>query len=303
VNLNQFLKLDSSLYLPSKGGEINLSAFPKPASSQSKSIKSPHENFHSKNNNYYGDEAPLTSYAQPSSVPTPIAPGRSLPSPVYPLGGKLPGNNHTPVGSHPPISNRNIASSYPNSNNSIQNSSNNSNISGSHNLPMSNYKDANSSPGNYSTSYPSKNYPNNFHSPPKYESPVVENKPESKVVLPVNNKINGGNNSSMNQINVKSYNYKYILKDPVGKKPVQGESKHISNSVEWEEYQTDNGDSYYYNPKTNETTWEKPKNMNGISKGVSSVPQGDVEWVEYFTNDGQPYYYCAATGETAWERR
>lgn len=57
---------------------------------------------------------------------------------------------------------------------------------------------------------------------------------------------------------------------------------------EWEELTDDQGNTYYYNSITQETTWTKPGSNHG--------------WQVYTTDDGQEYYYNENTEETTWER-
>lgn len=57
--------------------------------------------------------------------------------------------------------------------------------------------------------------------------------------------------------------------------------------AEWEELTDDQGNVYYYNAATQETTWTKP---------------GSGDWVTYTTDDGREYYYNEKTQETTWEK-
>jgi hypothetical protein len=62
----------------------------------------------------------------------------------------------------------------------------------------------------------------------------------------------------------------------------------------WIQYTTGDGQAYYYNTITGETSWEIPKTSE-------NKPNKDV-WVEYKTDDGQTYYYNTITQETSWEK-
>lgn len=60
---------------------------------------------------------------------------------------------------------------------------------------------------------------------------------------------------------------------------------------EWEEAVADDGRVYYYNVRTQETSWEKPAEQT--ADGVS-------EWSVFKTDDGREYYYNERTQETTW---
>ncbi|CAJ1954685.1 unnamed protein product [Cylindrotheca closterium] len=101
---------------------------------------------------------------------------------------------------------------------------------------------------------------------------------------------------------------------------------------DWIETEDGNGQVYYYNTVTNETSWERPRNERDEDRGVDEVEQeGDKaeadgvdidegdnvmdedpaddqdelpsDWVEAVDEStGQTYYYNTVTQETAWER-
>lgn len=60
----------------------------------------------------------------------------------------------------------------------------------------------------------------------------------------------------------------------------------------WEQLKTDDGQVYYYNKETLETSWTLPEGEE------ATVPT----WQEYTTNDGKTYYYNESTGETTWDK-
>ncbi|KAI5960722.1 PRP40 [Candida margitis] len=62
----------------------------------------------------------------------------------------------------------------------------------------------------------------------------------------------------------------------------------------WEELKTEDGQRYYYNKETEETSWTLPEGE------VASVTQPG--WQEYTTDDGETYYYNESTGETTWDK-
>mmetsp|Transcript_2464 Transcript_2464/g.4960 ORF Transcript_2464/g.4960 Transcript_2464/m.4960 type:complete len:599 (-) Transcript_2464:2207-4003(-) len=76
----------------------------------------------------------------------------------------------------------------------------------------------------------------------------------------------------------------------------------------WEEVQDPStGKSYYFNKKTQATSWEKPIETSAEPSTEddtvlsSGEPQGD--WTETLDpSSGKNYYYNAKTGETSWEK-
>ena len=58
---------------------------------------------------------------------------------------------------------------------------------------------------------------------------------------------------------------------------------------DWESLTDPEGRTYYFNSKTNETSWTLPDEP------------GSSKWKEYSTDDGKQYYYNETTGETTWE--
>jgi hypothetical protein len=84
----------------------------------------------------------------------------------------------------------------------------------------------------------------------------------------------------------------------------------------WEECDDGEGNTYYYNAKSGESSWEKPAARKlkalvntGLWKGLAddhesqrttdALPEG---WHAYHDVEGNPYYYNEATEETSWER-
>ncbi|KAK6867396.1 Pre-mRNA-processing protein PRP40 [Candida tropicalis] len=106
---------------------------------------------------------------------------------------------------------------------------------------------------------------------------------------------------------------------------------------DWEELRTDSGEVYYYNYKTNETSWTLPEDTRKKEKlqklkeeSIAQTSESNTEqskedddkieedekkeepkestsetksnWTEYTTDDGKIYYYNEVTGETTWEK-
>lgn len=57
----------------------------------------------------------------------------------------------------------------------------------------------------------------------------------------------------------------------------------------WQEVQDDQGRVYYYNPETQETSWDNPEAPSSL-------------WKVYTTEEGKEYYYNESTGETTWDK-
>ena len=65
----------------------------------------------------------------------------------------------------------------------------------------------------------------------------------------------------------------------------------------WESFRTDEGEVYYCNQETNETTWDRPA---GFEEPISvGLPKG---WEELISDKGEVYYHNHDTNETTWER-
>lgn len=106
------------------------------------------------------------------------------------------------------------------------------------------------------------------------------------------------------------------------------------DEVEWEAYEDDQGRTYYYNPSTGESRWEKPARYKYVEMpakddeaSVTRSPAFDMEeeeegeevdegrdesmndvsavednWIEYRDEQGRTYYYNSNTETTQWER-
>jgi len=69
----------------------------------------------------------------------------------------------------------------------------------------------------------------------------------------------------------------------------------------WEAVYDDNGQTYYYNSSTGETSWDRPFDMPNLdvtpSSSSNSLP---LNWKEVTDENGSIYYYNEVTFETSW---
>ncbi|CAB9516905.1 TH1 protein [Seminavis robusta] len=78
---------------------------------------------------------------------------------------------------------------------------------------------------------------------------------------------------------------------------------------QWEKHQTDEGETYYYNPETEETTWEKPDGFQEEDGDDNNDPaeesgnNNDGVWEKHYDEDEKKHYYSnTKTNETTWEK-
>ncbi|KAK5990429.1 Pre-mRNA-processing protein prp40 [Cladobotryum mycophilum] len=65
----------------------------------------------------------------------------------------------------------------------------------------------------------------------------------------------------------------------------------------WQEHQTPDGRSYYYNAATKVTQWTKPEDMmSPAERALASQP-----WKEYTAEGGRKYWYNTETKQSSWE--
>ena len=85
---------------------------------------------------------------------------------------------------------------------------------------------------------------------------------------------------------------------------------------EWEEIADEEGNKYYYNSVTGESSWEKPLSLlraamafqTGTPHAQTAAPMvdeantpADLEWEQVNDEEGNQYYYNSSTGESRWD--
>lgn len=75
-------------------------------------------------------------------------------------------------------------------------------------------------------------------------------------------------------------------------------ASHMNNYGEepWGEFVSPQGQVYYYNKKTGESSWVKPPGFNTPATAATSA------WTVCKSPEGHTYYYNASTGVSSWER-
>ncbi|BDA46960.1 Transcription elongation regulator 1 [Coccomyxa sp. Obi] len=75
----------------------------------------------------------------------------------------------------------------------------------------------------------------------------------------------------------------------------------------WIAHKAGDGQVYYYNTLTNESTWEKPEGYKGDASKASAQPKPlatqlikGTDWSEVVCEDGKKYFYNTTTLETSW---
>jgi pre-mRNA-processing factor 40 len=85
---------------------------------------------------------------------------------------------------------------------------------------------------------------------------------------------------------------------------------------DWEAHQDEDGDTYYANAKTGETSWTDPRGGRPVSLKKNpmarielaevgrqaSASMGASAWEQHETEDGTPYWHNTDTDETTWEQ-
>lgn len=83
-------------------------------------------------------------------------------------------------------------------------------------------------------------------------------------------------------------------------------------AVEWTEYADEEGNPYWYNNYTGESTYDQPPELAGGEYGAGGYgaegeadqygAQAAEEWSEHADEEGNPYWYNNFTGESTYER-
>jgi outer membrane protein assembly factor BamB len=69
---------------------------------------------------------------------------------------------------------------------------------------------------------------------------------------------------------------------------------------QWAEIEDADGNKYYYNASTGETSWDKPDENGQVAQNdVDVIRHGD--WLQSQDENGHFYWYNEVTGESAWE--
>jgi len=66
-----------------------------------------------------------------------------------------------------------------------------------------------------------------------------------------------------------------------------------TTSVDWIEALDENGNKYWYNVSTGQTSWDNPE--------TNAIPRQHGDWVENFDDQGNSYWVNSTTGESSWE--
>ncbi|KAM6985983.1 pre-mRNA-processing factor 40 homolog A [Aplochiton taeniatus] len=66
----------------------------------------------------------------------------------------------------------------------------------------------------------------------------------------------------------------------------------------WTEHKSMDGKTYFYNPETKQSTWEKPDDLKSPAEQMLSK----CPWKEYKSDTGKPYYYNSQTKESRWTK-
>lgn len=88
-------------------------------------------------------------------------------------------------------------------------------------------------------------------------------------------------------------------------RPPRWKPQHTAALV-WVQGQTNEGHTYYFNPVTGESRWEKPAEFQG-ERSQSAQPRNTESsigfaWVEAVSPEGYTYYYNTQSGESSWEK-
>uniref|UniRef100_A0A0N4ZTA2 Transcription elongation regulator 1 n=1 Tax=Parastrongyloides trichosuri TaxID=131310 RepID=A0A0N4ZTA2_PARTI len=138
----------------------------------------------------------------------------------------------------------------------------------------------------------------------------------TKKSSPINNNYSGGNTISQNKI---LYPGNSNLPPMIPPNTV-----HLDPSLFWKEYFDKNTNrAYYYNMKTNETTWVKPPELlekeleekrrqdeerrlelerKKTNRAVKTLPVKGTQWTVVWTGNGKIFFHNPSTRQSLWER-
>ncbi|XP_041097403.1 pre-mRNA-processing factor 40 homolog B-like isoform X2 [Polyodon spathula] len=66
----------------------------------------------------------------------------------------------------------------------------------------------------------------------------------------------------------------------------------------WTEHKAPDGRTYFYNPESKQSTWEKPDEL----KSKAELLLSRCPWKEYRSDTGKPYYYNSQSKESRWTK-
>jgi len=82
----------------------------------------------------------------------------------------------------------------------------------------------------------------------------------------------------------------------VSSQPLTARSTPLGQQSIWTEHTTPEGRKYWYNSKTQESTWVKPDELKTeAEKKLNNCP-----WKQYTAENGKPYYFNSITKESSW---
>lgn len=97
--------------------------------------------------------------------------------------------------------------------------------------------------------------------------------------------------------NVKAEREVQLQANPMkGNDQARGESELPAG---WSSKLDENGDKYYINDSTGETSWDRPKKgRRGHDRMSTQLP---AQWAKGFDENGDKYYFHEETGESSWD--
>lgn len=71
-----------------------------------------------------------------------------------------------------------------------------------------------------------------------------------------------------------------------------------SRTMKWVEHLSENGESYFHQPSTGETVWDRPD-----GEITPASLQIDEKWLKADEGNGDNYWYDETSGRTTWSDR